>query len=54
MSDRGRLGPAERHAALVRARAETFDVVVIGGGATGTGSALDAARSSSQIQSGFA
>ncbi len=38
-----RLDPAQRDAALVRMREETFDVVVIGGGATGTGCALDAA-----------
>jgi glycerol-3-phosphate dehydrogenase len=38
-----RLHPPQREAALARMRAETFDVVVIGGGATGTGCALDAA-----------
>ncbi len=39
----GRLGPAEREAALRRMAEETFDVVVVGGGATGAGCALDAA-----------
>ncbi|MEO8688727.1 MAG: glycerol-3-phosphate dehydrogenase/oxidase [Solirubrobacteraceae bacterium] len=38
-----RLDPKQRGAALARMREETFDVVVIGGGATGTGCALDAA-----------
>ena len=38
-----RLDPKQRDAALARMRKETFDVVVIGGGATGTGCALDAA-----------
>jgi glycerol-3-phosphate dehydrogenase len=38
-----RLDPEQRASALARMREETFDVVVIGGGATGTGSALDAA-----------
>jgi glycerol-3-phosphate dehydrogenase len=38
-----RLGPAERAANLDRLNTETFDVVVIGGGVTGSGSALDAA-----------
>jgi glycerol-3-phosphate dehydrogenase len=38
-----RLDPKQRDAALARMREETFDVVVIGGGATGTGCALDAA-----------
>jgi glycerol-3-phosphate dehydrogenase len=37
------LGPAERRGALARMRDEVFDVVVVGGGATGTGCALDAA-----------
>src|SRR3954449_3235657 len=39
----GQLGPAQRRAALTRLGDEVFDVVVIGGGATGTGCALDAA-----------
>ena len=39
----GRLGPAERRAGLERAARETFDVVVVGGGVTGAGCALDAA-----------
>src|ERR687889_2048768 len=38
-----RLGLAQRREALARMRDETFDVLVIGGGATGTGCALDAA-----------
>src|SRR6201996_5291389 len=38
-----RLGPEQRRRALERFGAEEFGVVVIGGGATGTGSALDAA-----------
>ena len=37
------LGPQQRAANLGRLRRETFDVVVIGGGVTGTGAALDAA-----------
>src|SRR5690349_3544291 len=37
------LSPDQRRAALARMRAEVFDVVVIGGGATGAGCALDAA-----------
>ncbi|MBL7499616.1 glycerol-3-phosphate dehydrogenase/oxidase [Frankia nepalensis] len=39
----GRLDPAGRAAALRRLREETFDVLVIGGGVTGAGTALDAA-----------
>ena len=38
-----RLGPAERTTALQRMRSELFDIVVIGGGVTGAGVALDAA-----------
>src|SRR5512134_826441 len=38
-----RLGPEARRAALKRLADETFDVVVIGGGVTGAGCALDAA-----------
>jgi glycerol-3-phosphate dehydrogenase len=38
-----RLSPENRRAALTRFADEEFDIVVIGGGATGTGSALDAA-----------
>ena len=37
-----RLGPAERATAVQRMREETFDVVVVGGGVTGCGTALDA------------
>jgi glycerol-3-phosphate dehydrogenase len=37
------LNPAQRGAALERMRSEAFDVLVIGGGVTGTGTALDAA-----------
>ena len=43
MNDHSRLGPDQRRAALARLADEIFDVVVIGGGATGTGCALDAA-----------
>ena len=39
----GRLSPARRVADLRRIRSEQFDVLVIGGGATGAGAALDAA-----------
>jgi glycerol-3-phosphate dehydrogenase len=38
-----RLGPEARERALQRMDAETFDVVIIGGGVTGAGCALDAA-----------
>ncbi len=38
----GRLGPAERSAALAQMSAEELDVVVIGGGVVGAGVALDA------------
>ncbi|MEO3787782.1 glycerol-3-phosphate dehydrogenase [Actinocorallia sp. B10E7] len=38
-----RLGPQEREAALERMATEEFDVVVVGGGITGAGVALDAA-----------
>jgi len=41
--DAGRLGPAERDAALARLRAGELDVLVVGGGVVGTGAALDAA-----------
>jgi glycerol-3-phosphate dehydrogenase len=39
----GLLGPAQREAAWQRLGEETFDVVVIGGGIVGVGTALDAA-----------
>jgi len=39
----GRLDPAARATALRRLAEETFDVLVIGGGVTGAGTALDAA-----------
>ncbi|HEV8555902.1 MAG TPA: glycerol-3-phosphate dehydrogenase [Actinophytocola sp.] len=39
----GRLGPAQREEAWRRLGSETFDVVVIGGGVVGVGTALDAA-----------
>lgn len=39
----GRLGPRRRVADLARLRSERFDVLVIGGGVTGAGAALDAA-----------
>lgn len=38
-----RLGPGQREASLRRLAREQFDVLVIGGGATGAGAALDAA-----------
>jgi glycerol-3-phosphate dehydrogenase len=41
--DPSRLGPFDRQVALERLAGETLDVVVIGAGATGAGSALDAA-----------
>jgi glycerol-3-phosphate dehydrogenase len=40
--DPARLGPAQRTAAIHRLGSETFDVVVVGGGSTGSGCALDA------------
>ncbi|MEH1015231.1 glycerol-3-phosphate dehydrogenase/oxidase [Micromonospora sp. CPCC 206060] len=39
----GQLSPARRAADLRRLRAERFDVLIIGGGVTGAGAALDAA-----------
>jgi len=39
----GRLNPEQRARDLARMRVETFDVVVVGGGVTGAGAALDAA-----------
>ncbi|GGP70439.1 glycerol-3-phosphate dehydrogenase/oxidase [Saccharothrix coeruleofusca] len=39
----GRLGPAERELAWQRLGADTFDLVIIGGGVVGVGAALDAA-----------
>lgn len=41
--DPARLDPAQRSRDLERARLETFDLVVIGGGVVGAGAALDAA-----------
>jgi len=43
VSDPARLGPEHRRASLARMGGETFDLVVIGGGVTGAGVALDAA-----------
>jgi glycerol-3-phosphate dehydrogenase len=43
VNDASRLGPEERRAVLAGLAAETFDVVVIGGGVVGCGCALDAA-----------
>ncbi len=37
------LGPARRRSDILTAQSETFDVVIIGGGVTGVGAALDAA-----------
>lgn len=42
-NEAGKLGPTERVEALARLEAETFDVLVVGGGVTGAGAALDAA-----------
>ncbi|WP_026932268.1 glycerol-3-phosphate dehydrogenase/oxidase [Glycomyces tenuis] len=42
-SERGRLSPERRRSDLERLRTERFDVLVIGGGATGAGAAVDAA-----------
>ena len=42
-NDGGRLGPLGRQAALARMAEEVFDVVIVGGGVTGVGTALDAA-----------
>jgi glycerol-3-phosphate dehydrogenase len=42
LQDSTRLGPRQRSNALRRMASETFDIVVIGGGVTGTGTALDA------------
>src|SRR4051794_41590482 len=41
--DRGRLGPRQRERNLERLKTQTFDIVVVGGGVVGSGSALDAA-----------
>jgi glycerol-3-phosphate dehydrogenase len=41
--DRAALNPAQRARTVARMKAETFDVLVVGGGVVGTGSALDAA-----------
>jgi glycerol-3-phosphate dehydrogenase len=41
--DPSRLGPAHRSASLERMQREVFDVVIVGGGVTGAGAALDAA-----------
>jgi glycerol-3-phosphate dehydrogenase len=37
------LGPAHRESSLARMTGEVFDILVVGGGVTGTGAALDAA-----------
>jgi glycerol-3-phosphate dehydrogenase len=42
-TDGARLGPLEREAALARMAEQVFDVVIVGGGVTGAGTALDAA-----------
>ena len=41
--DLSALNPAQRKRTVARLRDETFDVLVVGGGSTGTGAALDAA-----------
>lgn len=43
MNDPSQIGPEYRRSSLERLRAESFDVVVVGGGVTGCGAALDAA-----------
>jgi glycerol-3-phosphate dehydrogenase len=43
IEDSSSLNPDQRARALERLRSETFDVLVVGGGSTGTGAALDAA-----------
>lgn len=43
MTDKSALGPSERLASIEALRSEVFDVVIVGGGVTGCGSALDAA-----------
>ena len=40
--DTSQLGPEQRSQALARLEREIFDIVIIGGGVTGTGAALDA------------
>ncbi len=42
-NDSAQLGPTQRRTALSRLANETFDVIVVGGGVTGAGCALDAA-----------
>jgi len=41
--DSAQLGPAQRARSLERMASESFDIVVVGGGVTGAGAALDAA-----------
>lgn len=43
MDDPSRLGPEERARSIATLKGEVFDVVIIGGGVTGCGAALDAA-----------
>ena len=43
LTDASALGPDARRQALARLRAGGFDVLVVGGGITGAGAALDAA-----------
>jgi glycerol-3-phosphate dehydrogenase len=43
IEDPSSLNPAHRLRSLDRLRNEAFDVLVVGGGSTGTGAALDAA-----------
>ena len=43
MNDLAQLGPKAREASLNRMESEVFDIVIVGGGVTGTGAALDAA-----------
>ena len=49
--DPARLGPEQRAADKARATHETFDLVVIGGGVVGAGTALDAASRGLSVES---
>ncbi len=44
------LGPEQRSGALARMASETLDIVVIGGGVTGAGAALDAGAPVVQVR----